>query len=197
MVFSEFYTREHRGVICQNIMVYGKPCISGFLSGKRMINWRNCLKISVITLICIYVSMEPLLKHTAPVPVQKRGSGRWLPSAYWNQPERTLHQNLCCSRWVGLSFGVEIKWWTGIWWSNAIKMSGLSEVLSWLIKPMVHGKIENILPIMMPIFAFLQRQMLLIHGIVIIHIIRYHFSLQNGEKLCLPGSTPWQNGDFS
>ena len=62
-------------------------------------------------------------------------------------------------------------------------MSGFSEVLSWLIKPMVHGKIENILPIMMPIFAFLQRQMLLIHGIVIIHIIRYQLFPTKRRKI--------------
>ena len=38
MVSFGFYTQEHRGVICQNIMVHGKLCISAFLSGRRMIN---------------------------------------------------------------------------------------------------------------------------------------------------------------
>ena len=28
-------------------------------------------------------------------------------------------------------------------------------------------------------------------------LIQEIVKIQNGEKLCLPGSTPWQNGDFS
>ena len=60
----------------------------------------------------------------------------------------------------------------GLMLQKCLNSLSFPEVLFWLIKPMVHGETENILLIMMLIFAFRQRQMLLIHGIVIIHTIR-------------------------